>query len=127
MEIAVVSTSHAPQAIGPYSQACVVGDLIYTSGQIPLLPNGDLLAGDIKAQTTQVLKNLEAVLKAAGSDLDQVIKTTIFLVDMRDFASVNEVYAQFFCGHKPARSTVAVKELPRNVGIEIECIALKKF
>ncbi|WP_458700989.1 RidA family protein [Sulfurospirillum sp. 1307] len=120
-----VKTTKAPQAIGPYSQAVIVGDFIYTSGQIPLNSDGILVEGDIKVQATQVLTNLSEVLKEAGSSLSNVVKTTIFLSDMNTFKDVNEVYAEFFGEHKPARSTVAVKTLPLNVGIEIEVIALK--
>ena len=120
----IVSTSNAPQAIGPYSQAIVTNNLIFTSGQIPLLPNGEFLDSDIEAQTHQVCKNLKAVLEAAGSSLENVIKTNVYLSDMSYFTQFNEVYAIYF-SHKPARSTVAVKELPRGSKIEIECIALK--
>lgn len=120
----IVSTSNAPQAIGPYSQAIVANNLIFTSGQIPLLPNGEFLDSDIEAQTHQVCKNLKAVLEAAGSSLENVIKTNVYLSDMSYFTQFNEVYAIYF-SHKPARSTVAVKELPKGSKIEIECIALK--
>lgn len=120
----IVSTSNAPQAIGPYSQAIVANNLIFTSGQIPLLPNGEFLDSDIEAQTHQVCKNLKAVLEAAGSSLGNVIKTNVYLSDMSYFTQFNEVYAIYF-SHKPARSTVAVKELPKGSKIEIECIALK--
>lgn len=120
-----ISTSKAPQAIGPYSQGIQMGDFIFTSGQIALRPDGSLNDGDIKTQATQVLHNLSEVLKAGGSDLLHVVKTTIFLADMDDFKSVNEVYAEFFGSHKPARSTVAVKTLPLGVKVEIEAIAIK--
>ncbi len=120
-----ISTDKAPAAIGPYSQAVNIGDIIYTSGQIPLNAYGSLVEGDIATQTKQVLTNLSEVLKEGGSSLDKVIKTTIFLSNMEDFADVNKVYAEFFGTHKPARSTVAVKTLPLKVGIEIEAIALK--
>jgi len=119
-----VQTSDAPQAIGPYSQAMKVGDFIFTSGQIALTPNGVMVQNDIELQTAQVMKNLKAVLEAAGSSLQNVVKTTIFLADMDDFAAVNAVYEKWFDGHKPARSTVAVKTLPKNALVEIECIAL---
>jgi len=119
-----IKTDKAPQAIGPYSQAVVAGDFIYTSGQVPLNSDGVLVEGDIKAQTKQVLTNLSEVLKKAKSSLKNVVKTTIFLSDMEDFKDVNEIYAEFFGEHKPARSTVAVKTLPLNVRIEIEAIAL---
>ncbi len=119
-----VSTDAAPQAIGPYSQAVKVGDLIYTSGQIALTPEGVMVQSDIRLQTGQVMRNLKEVLEAAGSSLQNVIKTTIFLADMDDFAAVNEVYGEWFGDHRPARSTVAVKTLPKNALVEIECIAL---
>lgn len=121
-----ISTPNAPKAIGPYSQALNVGDFIFTSGQIALKPDGSLNDGDIQTQTTQVLTNLSEVLKEGGSSLGQVVKTTIFLADMGDFAEVNKIYAAFFGEHKPARSTVAVKTLPLNVKVEIEAIAIKK-
>lgn len=119
-----INTINAPQAIGPYSQAVVVGNLIFTSGQIPLLPNGEFLDSDIKGQTHQVCKNLKAVLEASGSSLENTIKTNVYLIDMSYFTQFNEVYAIYF-SHKPVRSTVAVKELPKGSKIEIECIALK--
>ncbi len=119
-----VSTDSAPQAIGPYSQAVKVGDYIYTSGQIALTPEGVMVQNDIRLQTGQVMRNLKEVLEAAGSSLQNVIKTTIFLADMDDFAAVNEVYGEWFGDHRPARSTVAVKTLPKNALVEIECIAL---
>ena len=119
-----ISTNKAPKAIGPYSQAVKVGDMIYTSGQIALKPDGEFLEGDIKEQTKQVLTNLSFVLEKAGSSLQKVVKTTIFLADMDDFSKVNEVYESFFKEHKPARSTVAVKTLPKNALIEIEAVAL---
>ncbi len=119
-----VSTDSAPQAIGPYSQAVKVGDFIYTSGQIALTPEGAMVQNDIRLQTGQVMRNLKEVLEAAGSSLQNVIKTTIFLADMDDFAAVNEVYGEWFGDHRPARSTVAVKTLPKNALVEIECIAL---
>lgn len=121
-----ISTNKAPAAIGPYSQGVSIGDMIFTSGQIPLNAEGILVEGDIAAQTTQVLTNLSEVLQEGGSSLENVIKTTIFLANMEDFAEVNKVYAEFFGEHKPARSTVAVKTLPLTVSIEIEAIALKK-
>jgi 2-iminobutanoate/2-iminopropanoate deaminase len=118
-----VSTDKAPAAIGPYSQAVVTGGMLYSSGQIALTPEGELIEGGIGEQTRQVLRNLSAVLEAAGSSLDRVVKTTIFLADMEDFAAVNEIYAEFFGAHRPARSTVAVRTLPKNVLVEIDCIA----
>lgn len=120
----VVSTPNAPQAIGPYSQAIKTGGMVHTSGQVALRADGSFNDGDITAQTTQVFENLTAVLKEAGSGLDKVLKTTVFLSDMDNFAPMNEVYAKFFGEHKPARSTVAVKTLPKNALVEIECIAL---
>lgn len=121
-----VSTNNAPSAIGPYSQAIVHGGLVYTSGQIALTPKGEMTENDIVKQTHQVLQNLSAVLKEANSSLEKVIKTTIFLANMDDFATVNTIYAEYFSSHKPARSTVAVKTLPRNALIEIDCIAAIK-
>ncbi len=120
-----IATKNAPSAIGPYSQAISLGDMIFTSGQIGLKPDGILVEGGVEAQTRQVLTNLTEVLKEAGSSLSKVVKTTIFLANMDDFAEVNRVYAEFFGEHKPARSTVAVKTLPLNVSIEIEAIAVK--
>lgn len=119
-----VQTNKAPQAIGPYSQAVVVNGMVYTSGQIALLPSGEMVENDITKQTHQVLTNLSEVLKEANSDLSKVIKTTIFLDDMSYFTTVNEIYAQYFGTHKPARSTVAVKTLPKNALVEIDCIAI---
>jgi len=131
-----VQTDRAPQAIGPYSQAVVVNGIVYTSGQIALTPEGEMLQNDailqtqellkhdVVIQTEQVLKNLSAVLEAAGSSLSKVIKTTIFLDSMDDFAIVNEIYAKAFGEHKPARATVAVKTLPKNALVEIDAIAV---
>lgn len=117
-------TKNAPAAIGPYSQAKIINGLVYLSGQIPLDPaTGDVVAGGVKEQTVQVLKNIEAVLQEAGSSFDKVVKTTCFLVDMADFAAFNELYAEKFFA-KPARSCVAVKQLPKNVQVEIEVIAV---
>ena len=124
--ITVAHSDHAPKVYGPYSQAIAVGNLVYTAGQIPLDPASmEVVAGSITEQTTQVLANLRAVLQAAGSDLDRVVKTTVFLVDLADFDALNEVYAQAFGDHKPARSTVAVAGLPRGVRLEIEAVAIK--
>lgn len=119
-----VQTSNAPAAIGPYSQAMVANGMVFTSGQIALTPSGEMVDGDVSAQCIQVLANLKAVLEAAGSSMDKVIKTTIFLADMDDFAVVNVIYAEAFGDHKPARSTVAVKTLPKNALVEIDAIAL---
>ena len=121
----VISTSNAPKAIGPYSQAIVVNDMIFTSGQIALRPDGSFVDGDVEAQAKQVLENLQAVLEAAESSLQKVVKTTIFLANMDDFAAVNAIYGTFFGEHKPARSTVGVKTLPKNALVEIEAIAIK--
>ena len=118
-----IYTKNAPEAIGPYSQAVKVGDMVYTSGQIAIDPAvGDVVAEGIEAQTEQVMKNLDAVLKAAGSSMENAIKTTCFLADMNDFGAFNEVYAKYFT-RKPARSCVAVKSLPKNVLVEVEVIA----
>lgn len=126
MSLQIVSTPDAPQAIGPYSQACIVGNMVYTSGQIALAPNGEMNNGDIHAQTKQVLQNLAAILRASGTAPSNVVKTTIFLTDMEHFGAVNAIYAEFFGAHKPARSTVAVKELPKNALVEIECVAFRQ-
>lgn len=119
-----IETTSAPAAIGPYSQALVHGGLVYTAGQIPLDPeSGEMTGGDIAAQTERVLRNLAAVLEAAGSSLQKVVKTTVFLKDMNDFAAMNEVYARFFGDHRPARSAVQAARLPRDAGVEIEAVA----
>ena len=118
-----IHTDSAPAAIGPYSQAIKVGDMVFTSGQIALTPNGEFLEGGVEAQARQVLTNLSEVLKEAGSSMSKVVKTTIFLADMNDFAAVNTIYAEAFGDHKPARSTIAVKTLPKNALIEIEAVA----
>ena len=118
----VIQTPNAPAAIGPYSQAMVVGDLLFTSGQIPLRADGTLNDGDIAAQTTQVLANLKAVIEAAGSSLNQVVKTTVFMKNLDDFVAMNKIYADMFGSHTPARSTVQVAKLPRDVLVEIEAI-----
>lgn len=124
MKKEIVSTDKAPAAIGPYSQAVKYGDLVFTSGQIPLDPvSGEVVSGDIAAQTRQVLKNLQEVLTAVGSSLNNIIKTTVFIKDMNDFSVINEVYASFFTQLPPARSTVEVARLPKDVRIEIEAIA----
>ena len=124
MKLEVLSTDKAPAAIGPYSQAVKCGNLLFCSGQIPLDPaSGELVAGSITLQAEQVMKNIASVLFAAGVGFDDVIKTTVYLVDMADFAAVNDVYGNCFPNHKPARSTVAVKSLPRGSLLEIEVIA----
>ncbi|MDO4245393.1 RidA family protein [Deinococcus sp. VB343] len=119
----IVETADAPAAIGPYSQAVTFGNLVITSGQIPLNPQGELVSGGIAEQTEQVIQNLRAVLAAAGTDLDRVVKTTVFLADMNEFAAMNAVYEQHFAAPYPARSTVQVARLPRDVRVEIEVIA----
>lgn len=124
MALDFVSTDQAPAAIGPYSQAVVSGGLVYTAGQIPLDPaTMEVVPGDVAAQTRRVMQNLSAILAAAGSDLSLVVKTTVFLRDMADFAAMNEVYAAAFGAHRPARSTVAVAGLPRDVRVELEVVA----
>lgn len=122
----IIQTDLAPQAIGPYSQAVQLGSLVFTSGQIPLTKEGELVQGGIKEQAVQALENLKAVLSAAGCDLTDVIKTTVFIKDMNEFAEVNDIYAQYFGQTKPARSCVEVARLPKDVKIEIECIASLK-
>ena len=121
----IISTENAPGAIGPYSQAIKTGNMVFCSGQIPLDPKtGEFVSDKIAEQTEQVLKNLSAVLEAAGSNLNNVVKTTVFLSDMNDFAAMNEVYAKFFSENKPARATVQAARLPRDARVEIDCIAL---
>jgi 2-iminobutanoate/2-iminopropanoate deaminase len=119
-----VHTGSAPQAIGPYSQAIVSGGFVFTAGQIPLDPaTGELVQGDIAAQTERVLRNLAAILDAAGAAPDRVVKTTIYLQDLADFAAVNEIYGRFFGEHRPARSTVEVARLPKDARVEIDAVA----
>lgn len=121
----VVSTDKAPGAIGPYSQAVIAGGMVFCSGQIPIDPaTGEFVSDDVAEQTEQVLKNLSAVLDAAGSGLGKVVKTTVFLADMNDFAAMNEVYGRFFSENKPARATVQAARLPRDARVEIECVAV---
>ena len=121
----IIKTANAPEAIGPYSQAVRAGDLVFASGQIPLDPRtGQSVAGGVAEQTEQVLRNLSAVLEAAGSSLDRVLKTTVFLADMNDFAAMNEVYARYFSKEPPARATIAAARLPRDARVEIEAVAL---
>jgi len=123
-EFSFIKTDSAPGAIGPYSQAVAVDGWMFCSGQIPIDPaSGDLVGGDIGNQTDQVLRNLAAVLAAAGGTLANVVKTTVFLADMDDFGGMNEVYARHFGDHRPARAAVAVRTLPKNVSVEIEAIA----
>lgn len=121
-----VHTSQAPAAIGPYSQALIAGGFVHTSGQIALDPaSGTLVGADAAAQAVQVLANLRAVLEAAGCGLKDVVKTTVYLADMNDFAAVNAVYAEAFGAHKPARSTVQAARLPKDARVEIDCVALQ--
>lgn len=125
-QLRVISTEGAPKAIGPYSQAIAVGDLVFCTGQVALDPaSGKLIGGDVAAQTARALDNLAAVLAASGSDVQHVVKTTVFLVDMADFAAMNEVYERRFGDHRPARSTVAVIALPLGSRVEIECVATR--
>jgi len=120
-----IATTDAPQAIGPYSQAIRSGNLLFASGQIPIEPStGNVVAADISAQTRQVFANIAAVLKAAGASFDNVVKTTVFLSDMNDFAAMNAVYGEFFAAPAPARSTVQVARLPRDAKVEIEIVAV---
>lgn len=120
-----VFSKNAPEAIGPYCHAVVVNNMVYTSGQIPLTLQGELVSEDVQEQTKQVLDNLSAVLKDSGASLDSVVKTTIFISDMNDFPLINEVYGEYFNVHLPARSCVEVSRLPRDVKVEIETVALK--
>jgi 2-iminobutanoate/2-iminopropanoate deaminase len=120
-----IETGKAPAAIGPYSQGILAGDLLFTSGQIPLDPaTGSMVAGGIRAETKQVFENLKAVLEAGGASLKDVVKTTVFLSDLSDFSQMNEVYATYFAGEPPARSTVGVAALPRGAKVEIEAVAM---
>lgn len=121
----IVFTEHAPAAIGPYSQAVVAGNMVFCSGQIAIDPaSGELKKGTVAEQTELVLRNMKAVLEAAGSKLENVVKTGVFLADMGDFAEMNEVYARYFPENPPARACVAVRTLPKEVDVEIECVAL---
>ena len=121
----VINTNNAPEAIGPYSQGVIVGDFVYTSGQIPLNPVTGELVTDIKLATKQSMENIKAILKEAGTSLNNVVKTSIFLKDLNDFEAVNEVYGTYFIENKPARSCVQVAKLPKDAVIEIEVIAVK--
>ena len=124
-EMHFVATAQAPQAIGPYSQGVIANGVLYTAGQVALDPaTMALVPGDVKAQTDRALLNLRAVLEAAGASFGKVVKTTVFLASMDDFAAMNEVYARHFGAHKPARSTVAVRTLPKNALVEIDCVAV---
>lgn len=121
----IISTENAPGAIGPYSQAVKVNGMVFCSGQIPIdVKTGEFVSNDVAEQTHQVLKNLSAVLEAAGSSLNNVVKTTVFLADMNDFTAVNEIYAGYFSDNKPARATVQAARLPRDARVEIDCIAV---
>lgn len=122
----IVQTNDAPAAIGPYSQGIIVNNMFYSSGQIPLTAEGTLIEGDVQTQTHQVFKNLSAVLEAANASFETVVKATVFIKSMDDFAAINEVYGEYFNTHKPARSCVEVARLPKDVLIEIEVIALCK-
>ncbi len=123
----IVKTNQAPAPVGPYNQAVVAGNFVFTAGQIAIDPvSGRLEENDVRKQTRRVIRNLQAVLEAAGSDLSRVVKTTVFLKDMNDFAAMNEVYAEFFTEDAPARSAVEVARLPKDVLVEIECVALLK-
>ena len=122
----VVSTKEAPAAIGPYSQGIIVNNVFYSSGQIPLTAEGEMVNGDVQEQTHQVFKNVQAVLKEAGASLESVVKTTVFIKDMNEFGKVNEIYGEYFHTHKPARSCVEVARLPKDALVEIEVIALVK-
>jgi len=122
-----ISTNDAPAAIGPYSQAIAAGDLMFCSGQVALDPaSGELTGADVRAQTRRALENLSAVLRAGGSSLADVVKTTVFLVDIGDFAAMNEVYGEFFAAEPPARSTIGVAALPRGARVEVEAIAARR-
>jgi 2-iminobutanoate/2-iminopropanoate deaminase len=124
----IISTDNAPGAIGPYSQAIKTGNTVFVSGQIPIDPEtGEFVSSDVQQQTRQVLKNLSAVLKAAGATLNDVVKTTVFIADMNDFGVMNEVYGEFFNENKPARATVQAARLPRDAKVEIDCIRLFKL
>ena len=121
----IIATENAPGAIGPYSQAVKTGNMVFCSGQIPIdVATGEFVSDDVAEQTRQVLKNLSAVLEAAGSSLNNVVKTTVFLADMNDFAAMNEIYGEFFNENKPARATVQAARLPKDARVEIECIAV---
>lgn len=125
MKQTVISTTKAPAAIGPYSQGIEIGNFVFTSGQIPLTPGGNLVGPNIEEQVRQALKNAEQILLAAGTSLDNVVKTTVFLADMNDFQVMNSIYAEFFDARPPARSAVQVARLPKDAKIEVEMIAFK--
>ena len=124
MSARTISTDKAPKAIGPYSQGIAASGFLFLSGQVPLDPRtGDLVQGTVREEVTRVMENLKAVLEAAGSGLDRVVRTTVFLTDLKDFAAMNEVYARYFGAHRPARSTVQVAALPKGARVEIDAIA----
>ncbi|MFZ2088216.1 MAG: RidA family protein [Desulfobaccales bacterium] len=126
MKKQIITSDKAPAVIGPYSQAVAVGPFLFVSGQIPMNQQGEMVRGDIVVQTVQVLENLKAILAAADLSLNDVVKTTVFLADMADFAEMNRVYAEFFIKKPPARSTIQVAALPKNASVEIEAVAFKK-
>ncbi|MDR3186773.1 MAG: RidA family protein [Christensenellaceae bacterium] len=123
----VINSENAPKAIGPYSQAVSVGEMLFLSGQIPIDPVSNSIPSDIESQTVCVLENIKAILKGTKFTLDDIVKTTVFLTDLSNFSVMNEIYAKFFCAPFPARSTVEVSALPRGVLVEIECIAVRKI
>jgi 2-iminobutanoate/2-iminopropanoate deaminase len=124
MSKTIINTVKAPAPIGPYSQAVVANGMLFISGQIPIIPEtGELESGGIQAETRQVMENLQAILTEAGTDFGQVVKTSIFVADMNDFVAINEIYGEYFTENPPARETVAVRTLPKNVNVEISCIA----
>jgi 2-iminobutanoate/2-iminopropanoate deaminase len=126
MKKQIITSNQAPAAVGPYSQAVAAGPFVFCSGQIPLNQAGELVQGDIVVQTVQVLENLKVVLAAAGLTLGHVVKTTVFLADLADFAEMNRVYAEYFTEHPPARSTIQVAGLPKGASVEIEAVAIRK-
>lgn len=120
----IIETANAPKPVGPYNQAVIAGSMLFASGQIAIDPaTNELLENDIEKQTERVLKNIKEVLKAAGADLDNVVKTTVFLKDLNDFAAMNQIYQSYFAANSPARSTIEVSRLPKDVLVEIDCIA----
>ena len=123
-DLQILHTDAAPAAIGPYSQAVKVGNLLFSSGQIPLTPEGQMVTGDAQVQARQVFANLQAILEAAGTMSSRVVKATVFVADLADFDVINKVYAEFFGGHRPARTTVQVAKLPRDAKVEIDVVAL---
>ncbi|MFQ5654527.1 MAG: RidA family protein [Planctomycetota bacterium] len=128
MDKQAIATTGAPKAIGPYSQAIIAGDQVWCSGQIAIDPRtGEVVEGGMEAETRQILRNLKAVLEAAGSALDRVVKTTVYMTDLREFARMNEIYGEYFPGVPPARATVEVGALPKGVSLEIEAVALRRL